>query len=286
MTGRAILVFYALTLGELLLVSAKRYTGDETLCVDDNECLITTHTCESKANCINKVGSFTCNCKNGFTRNDLTCNDIDECTDVSHLFHEQADCTNNFPGYNCTCETGFIGDGFTCVDVDECSDLTSGCHPMADCINVAGSFECQCIPDWNGDGITCSQNICSLCDDGATCDGSACVCPSGYKGSGFECTTNTMIIPIQRPPLNSRRTDLCQDEYWREIAAQTSTGVILNLQEPTWLSCIRLLRQTGHDVFGTINARKASLAEFINPLINDVVNNCGKLFYIEVSLKM
>ena len=252
------------------------YTGDGTLCVDDNECLTATHTCESTANCINTAGSFTCNCKNGFIRNDVTCDDIDECTDGSHLCHQQADCTNNSPGYSCTCKTGFTGDGFTCVDVDECSDLTANCHPMADCINVAGSFECQCISGWNGDGITCSQDICSLCDADATCDGSACLCPSGYEGSGFECTTNTMMIPIQRTPLISLRTDLCQDEYWREIAAQPSTGVILNLQEPTWLPCIKLLHQAGHDVFATVNARKANQAEFINTLIDDIVNTYGE----------
>ena len=50
-----------------------------------------------------------------------------------------------------------------------------------------------------------------------------------------------MMIPIQRTPLISFRTNLCQDEYWRETAAMPSTGVILNLQEQTWLPCIQLV---------------------------------------------
>ena len=40
---------------------------------DINECLEGSHNCHKDANCVNNVGSFTCDCKDGFNGNGTYC---------------------------------------------------------------------------------------------------------------------------------------------------------------------------------------------------------------------
>ena len=40
--------------------------------LDINECS-TAYTCDSNADCVNTVGSYTCHCRNGFTGNGQSC---------------------------------------------------------------------------------------------------------------------------------------------------------------------------------------------------------------------
>ena len=35
----------------------------------------------------NNMGSFTCSCKSGYTRNGTLCTDTDECADGTHICH-------------------------------------------------------------------------------------------------------------------------------------------------------------------------------------------------------
>jgi hypothetical protein len=41
--------------------------------LDINECSTGTHTCDQNGDCSNTVGSFTCQCRNGFTGNGQVC---------------------------------------------------------------------------------------------------------------------------------------------------------------------------------------------------------------------
>jgi hypothetical protein len=41
--------------------------------LDVNECSEGTHTCDKNADCSNTVGSFTCQCRNGFTGSGQAC---------------------------------------------------------------------------------------------------------------------------------------------------------------------------------------------------------------------
>lgn len=58
-------------------------------CVDIDECREIEDACSSNEECVNTVGSYTCNCKIGFRRENLTqaCVDINECqTQVKTIF--------------------------------------------------------------------------------------------------------------------------------------------------------------------------------------------------------
>lgn len=50
-------------------------------CVDIDECREIPEACSSNEQCVNTMGSYTCNCKTGFRKDNLTqaCVDINEC---------------------------------------------------------------------------------------------------------------------------------------------------------------------------------------------------------------
>ena len=75
--------------------------------LDINECK-SANPCDDNASCSNNVGSYVCQCNNGFVGDGKTCSDINECSTQSH---------NCKPGYQCVNTVG----GYKCVDIDECS---------------------------------------------------------------------------------------------------------------------------------------------------------------------
>ena len=47
--------------------------------MDIDECSTLTHSCHPDSDCTNTMGSYDCECKDGFTGDGLICYDIDEC---------------------------------------------------------------------------------------------------------------------------------------------------------------------------------------------------------------
>ncbi|MCB9682211.1 MAG: hypothetical protein H6733_12160 [Alphaproteobacteria bacterium] len=161
--------------------------------IDVDECAAGTDTCSDDASCTNTVGSYTCDCDDGFTGDGITCTDVDECAESTHTCSADAACTNTPGAYTCDCDPGFVGDGLTCVDVDECAAGTDACSDDASCTNTVGSYTCDCDAGFDGDGITCTDvDECAdgtdTCDPSATCTnvagGFTCACPSGYADDG------------------------------------------------------------------------------------------------------
>ena len=101
---------------------------------DLNECL-GSHNCGDNARCKNTMGSFNCDCLQGFQGNGMTCLDVDECSDSVDNCSPHAYCNNTLGAYNCTCFSGFEGDGKACRDVDECKVMLHQCNKHAFCIN-------------------------------------------------------------------------------------------------------------------------------------------------------
>ena len=157
-------------------------TDKNETCVDIDECL-TKNRCDDSATCVNSIGSFNCECTNGFASNGTgcfcgegliekadQCIDFDECS-TSHRCDVNANCTNTHGSYQCDCLPGFYGDGKSCgcatgfefnltnqcIDVDECS-TENDCSENAICNNTIGSFVCQCLPAFEGDGKICTRD--------------------------------------------------------------------------------------------------------------------------------
>ena len=58
------------------------------------ESAISLNDCDSEALCTNLIGSYDCECKQGFRGNGFNCTDIDECSQNIHNCHENANCHN------------------------------------------------------------------------------------------------------------------------------------------------------------------------------------------------
>ncbi|XP_033098103.1 uncharacterized protein LOC117102007 [Anneissia japonica] len=88
-------------------------------CIDINECE-DSNVCDSNADCTNTIGSYTCDCVDGYESdgsNTSPCTNIDECALGVSDCSVNANCTDNDGSYTCECGEGFAGDGFSCIEI-------------------------------------------------------------------------------------------------------------------------------------------------------------------------
>lgn len=109
-------------------------------CHDVDECSSGNNSCPTHARCINVMGSYTCECYQGYQGNN--CLDVDECKLGIHKCDEHANCTNTMGSYKCICHTGFYIDGISCKDVNECKAGSHKCDQHTNCLNTNGSYKC------------------------------------------------------------------------------------------------------------------------------------------------
>ena len=122
-------------------------------CVDIDECKEIEDACSSNENCVNRMGSFDCDCKTGFRRDNFTqaCVDINECQlHIDNCLPTQR-CDNTLGSFACvrflSCGTGYTLNAATeiCEDDDECALGTHNCVEGYFCRNTLGSFRCYKI---------------------------------------------------------------------------------------------------------------------------------------------
>lgn len=127
-------------------------------CQDVNECEEDEEACSSNEECVNRPGSFTCECKLGFRRDNLTqaCVDINECQLLENDCLPTQRCDNTLGSYNCVrylpCGTGYTLNAATeiCEDDDECVLGTHDCSGGYHCRNTLGSYRCDKNPRSSG----------------------------------------------------------------------------------------------------------------------------------------
>ncbi|XP_054827904.1 nidogen-2 [Eublepharis macularius] len=137
------------------------YWGDGKDCTDINECAEGSSRCSRESVCVNTVGSYRCECPNGFQlaadRVSCLAPPSNPCEEGTHTCAsaDRARCVyHGGSSFSCTCLTGYAGNGHNCTDVDECAE--GRCHQAADCSNSPGSFSCRCRAGYEGDGFLCS----------------------------------------------------------------------------------------------------------------------------------
>uniref|UniRef100_A0A0G4I7K3 EGF-like domain-containing protein n=1 Tax=Chromera velia CCMP2878 TaxID=1169474 RepID=A0A0G4I7K3_9ALVE len=204
------------------------YLGTGVQC-DPDECTLNTHDCDSNAACTNTDGSFTCACNSGYAGTGVQCvqcgsSQVSVSTDQGSLTWTSVIGSFGFPdsasaqsvltfspalgasvaigAHNVTASASNTNnDTTTCTialtvqDPDECAQNVHDCDSNANCTNTDGSFACLCKSGYAGSGVQCDFNECTQnvddCDSNAACtntDGSfTCACNSGFAGTGVQC---------------------------------------------------------------------------------------------------
>ena len=129
------------TIGSYYCGCAAGFTG--VPCSDVDECNRAIDNCDKNAGaCHNVIGSFVCECIQGYVGDGRDCQDIDECgdSDINNCDRDSI-CHNTIGSYECDCNFGFrarVDLGFEpngCLDVHECFERSHNCHSNAACHN-------------------------------------------------------------------------------------------------------------------------------------------------------
>ncbi|XP_052772015.1 fibrillin-2-like isoform X1 [Mya arenaria] len=128
-------------------------------CDDDvNECEVEQNICADVIKlCTNAVGSYSCNCMNGFQKDQTgSCIDVNECDNPS-LNNCSHDCSNTIGSYSCSCRPGYKILNSLCQDINECTLGLAACEQM--CENKPGTYNCYCHFGYrlNDDRRTCTK---------------------------------------------------------------------------------------------------------------------------------
>ncbi|XP_060072748.1 fibrillin-2-like isoform X2 [Ylistrum balloti] len=177
------------------------------ICVDIDECSRNLHDCKQNQRCINRPGSYICDCPNGYRLDQNgNCEDVNECRD-NFVCPFDSVCENSPGSYRCRCNDGLKSEGRRCVDINECEDPNI-CQYR--CLNVYGSFHCQCR---SGYQLAADKRSCEDIDEctqfggrhrlcGGHCINTPgsyhCECPDGWTsyGRGQACRD---VDECQRP---------------------------------------------------------------------------------------
>ena len=160
-------------------------------CYDLNECLLNRTACDGAATCTNNPGSYTCQCRGGYTGSP-PCTNLNECAQLIFPCDRHAHCTDTDGSFTCKCRHGFTGNGAECRDNDEC--LSGPCGNFT-CLNTPGSYKCHCADGWipTPDSTGCvdldecsdtyfSFQICSGYLPCTNTEGAfSCACPAGLR---------------------------------------------------------------------------------------------------------
>uniref|UniRef100_A0A8R1DNL8 FiBrilliN homolog n=1 Tax=Caenorhabditis japonica TaxID=281687 RepID=A0A8R1DNL8_CAEJA len=172
------------TIGSFKCVS-KCSPGYEFLagkCEDVDECASKSlNKCDIRAECINTIGGYKCECEEGFDGDGKNCQPKSSCRKNPTICDRHAHC--HIVLDICDCKTGYAGDGITCHDINECDAKETPCAGGGRCLNLDGGYVCckdgqddgECIKD---QGAFCSGG----CGDNAICSNSTCECVSGFRG--------------------------------------------------------------------------------------------------------
>uniref|UniRef100_A0A8C9L8A5 Fibulin-2 n=1 Tax=Pavo cristatus TaxID=9049 RepID=A0A8C9L8A5_PAVCR len=157
--------------------------------LDINECTSLPEPCKPGFNCINTVGSYTCQrnmltCSRGYHSNEdgTRCVDVDECQTGVHRCGEGQIC-HNLPGaYRCDCKMGYQYDAFSrsCIDINECWNYP-GRLCQHTCENTPGSYHCTC-----SSGFHLSYDG-KHCEDVNECDTSPCSQECANVYGSYQC---------------------------------------------------------------------------------------------------
>ncbi|XP_038110721.1 fibulin-1 isoform X3 [Culex quinquefasciatus] len=299
--------------GYVCLCPAGHIIGRNHRCEDVNECdLHKGKVCPQNSECINTVGSYQCDCKDGFRKSrpeDLICTDVDECSEIPGLCHQR--CINYWGSYRCGCEPGYklASDNRTCDDVDECDEYKSNNLCVGFCENTPGSYGCRCPPGYKlgHDGRSCIDI--DECEPRDVCNGRNEICTNirgSYRCTRINCPHEYEIDP-DRSNRCRRTTKYCNPGDTECLRKPTSYSynfitlvsnmpvppsgrALFNLRGPAWYEAIdfdlKLLSVDAPPNVRPVDQRFFSLNKLSNEVLLNLVKSIEGPQDIELELSM
>nr|CAB3262801.1 uncharacterized protein LOC100183467 [Phallusia mammillata] len=175
--------------------------SDLAKCEDANECENEISPClnASFTECINTIGSYRCDCTNGFTENGTLCVDIDECAEnLDNCSKTSETCSNTQGSFFCSCKENYARVNGSCVNTLDCENNFHTCDETTEnCVNSGSSYICDCKDGYHKVDGTCldikecaslnncnsTTQICVEKDPGYVCE-----LKPGYEGEGNNIT--------------------------------------------------------------------------------------------------
>ena len=150
--------------------------------------------CQNGAKCIDKAGTFDCQCAQGYSGKFCGLN-IDEC--APNPCQNNGVCISGLDSYSCKCQGGYTG--VNCqIDIDDCA--AKPCQNGGTCVDGLKSYSCQCLEGYSGANCEHAIDHCvgQPCYNGGRCvntpTGYQCVCTPSYHGC--RCTKGMMFDVI------------------------------------------------------------------------------------------
>ncbi|WAR08623.1 SVEP1-like protein [Mya arenaria] len=255
-----------------------------------NEC--SPNPCQNGGACTDGVNTFTCTCIAGYTGN--TCGtDINDCSPNPC---ENGACTDLVNDFSCTCTAGYTGK--TCnTDIDDC--VSHLCQNGATCVDQVAAYVCQCDAGYTGtycetsilnDDCSVRPGVCSNLQN-AECDGSKCVCSTGYHKTGSS-TCSKIDCGTIEPPENGlvnhdegilyldRAYFTCDTGYTRSdcgVLIAPTNGDLNDDQGTNYGAIITFSCNTGYTLTGDVTRTCIETGQWSNTNPTCVINACGSL---------
>ena len=180
------------------LLCAQHYYGERC---ENLNCSALQINCTGRGICIDGVGTYTCDCNQGYTGRDCETN-INECLLMEPQCSGHGTCTDGDNSFTCDCNEGFTG--LMCeTNIDDCIGVN--CSGHGQCMDNINSFTCNCSEGFTGlmcqintddcIGVNCSGR--GQCMDGV--NNFTCLCQSGFTG---------VLCSINGQGMNSGSTEL------------------------------------------------------------------------------
>ncbi|KAJ1607293.1 signal peptide-containing protein [Cryptosporidium canis] len=199
-----------------------------TGCQDIDECVLGVHTCDPNTQrCINKIGSYDCECLSGFRKHEHRgneCVDIDECMELS-VCPSSTLCINTEGSFRCEClDRELVFDQGRCRPINKCSDFNGRLNDCSqNCITGGdGRGKCDCNPGFklHENGKTCIDI--NECEENNPCDLSISSCintlgsyicdcfkSAGYMTSPFNSKICINVNECEEDPMICGDLNMC-----------------------------------------------------------------------------
>ena len=111
--------------------------------IDINECEEDLDSCDNNARCIDTIGSYDCECYDGYEGDGFNCSSMSQWLCVMY-----------------GCVTAYLPETIIHhVDIDECDRGIDECSINAQCLDTMGSYNCTCNIGYDGNGFNCTSKL-------------------------------------------------------------------------------------------------------------------------------